>query len=91
MGEADRGRGEGECAGAAYGTIIVGLHDEPVTLLLALVGLTVIVRVVDPVTSAVGTGVAEKIRRAFGLPSEQPPGGSRRRAPSRRTARPADE
>jgi hypothetical protein len=76
---------------AAYGTIIVGLHDEPVTPLLALAGLTFIVRVVDPVTSALGTGVAEKIRRAFGLPSEQPPGGSRRRAPGRRKARPADE
>jgi hypothetical protein len=59
--------------GAAYGAIIVGLHDEPVTLLLALAGLTVIIRVVDPVSSALGTGIAGKVRRAFGLPTGQPP------------------
>ena len=55
--------------GLMYGTIVVGLHDEPVTLLLALAGLTVIVRIVDPVASALGSGLAEKIRRAFSVPA----------------------
>jgi hypothetical protein len=55
--------------GAAFGTIVVGLHDEPVTLLLALAGLTVIIRIIDPVASALGTGLASKIRRALGAPA----------------------
>ena len=75
----------------AYGAIVVGLHDEPMMLLLVVAGLTVIVKFVDPVTSALGTGVAEKIRRAFGLPSEQPTRRRKRNARGRRTTRPADE
>jgi hypothetical protein len=71
--------------GVTFGTIVVGLHDEPVILLLALVGVTVIVRIVDPVASAVGTGLAQKIRRAFGMPAGR---ATRRRRASERPAAP---
>jgi hypothetical protein len=72
----------------AFGTIIVGLHNEPATLMLALAGLTAFVRIIDPVASAVGTGLAEKIRRAFDTPTERCP--RMRRARGRRETRPAD-
>ena len=72
----------------AFGTILVGLHNEPATLMLALAGLTVFVRIVDPVAGALGTGLAEKIRRAFDTPTERRP--RMRRARGRRETRPVD-
>jgi hypothetical protein len=75
----------------AFGMIVVGL-DEPIKLLLVLGTLMVVVNILDPVTSMIGIGVAEKLRQAFDLPTEQPPTPRRRKrsARGRRTTRPAD-
>jgi hypothetical protein len=75
----------------AFGMIVIGL-DEPMKLLLVLGTLLVVVNILGPVTDVIGTGVSEKIRRAFDLPTEQSTRRRRRNARGRRAAtRPADE
>jgi hypothetical protein len=73
-----------------FGMIVLGLLDEPMTLLLVVGGLLVLVNILNPVTEIIGTGMKESIRRAFDLPGEEAPRRRKRNARGRRAARSED-